>query len=80
MLITFLDAIDIPHDGKGGIDSDIPKDLDPVKAVAGVAALLEKHPAESAAVYLHIFQLQQPGGWPSLSEAMAAEPRLKLGA
>jgi hypothetical protein len=51
-----------------------------VKTVAGVAALLEKHPAESAAVYLHIFQLQQPGGWPSLSEAMAAEPRLKLGA
>jgi len=79
MLVTFLDALDIPHDGNGGIDGDIPKDLDPTKARAAVAALLEKHPAENAAVYLHIFQLQQAGGWPSLADAIAAEPRIKLG-
>jgi hypothetical protein len=80
MLVTFLDALDIPHDGSGGIDGDIPKDFDPVKARAAVASLLEKHPAENAAVYLHIFQLQQAGGWPALTEAIAAEPRIKLGA
>jgi len=80
MLVTFLDALDIPHDGSGGIDGDIPKDFDPAKARAAVASLLEKHPAEHAAVYLHIFQLQQAGGWPALTEAIAAEPSIKLGA
>jgi len=80
MLVTFLDALEIPHDGNGGIDGEIPKDLDPSKAKAAVATLLEKHPSEKASVYLHIFQLQQPGGWPSLAEAIAAEPRIKLGA
>jgi hypothetical protein len=80
MLVTFLDALDIPHDGKGGIDGEIPKDFDPGKAKAAVAAALDKHPAEKVAVYLNIFQLQQAGGWASLAEAIAAEPKIKLGA
>lgn len=80
MLVTFLDALGVPHDGSGGIDGEIPKDFEPAKAKAAVTALLEKHPADKAAVYLHIFQLQQAGGWPAISDAMAAEPRLKLGA
>lgn len=80
MLVTFLDALDVPHDGQGGIDGEIPKDFDAAKAKAAVAALVDAHPPEKAAVYLQIFQLQQPGGWPALAEAMAAEPRLKLGA
>lgn len=80
MLVTFLDALDIPHDGNGGIDGDIPKDFNPIKTKAAVTTLFDKHPAEKASLYLQIFQLQQAGGWPSLAEAMAAEPRLKLGA
>jgi hypothetical protein len=79
MLVTFLDALEVPHDGNGGIDGDIPKDFDPAKARAAVAALLEKHPAEKAAVYLNIFQLQQAGGWPAITEAVTAHPNLKLG-
>jgi hypothetical protein len=80
MLVTFLDALEVPHDGSGGIDGEIPKDFEPAKARAGVAALVDKHPAEKAAVYLQVFQLQQAGGWPAIAEAIAAEPRLKLGA
>ncbi len=80
MLVDFLDALEIPHDGTGGIDGDIPKDFDAAKARAAVQSLLEKHPAEKAAVYLQVFQNQQAGGWPSLADAMAADPRLKLGA
>jgi hypothetical protein len=80
MLVTFLDALEVPHDGSGGIDGEIPKDFDPAKAKAAVAALIEKHPPEKAAIYLQVFQLQQAGGWPAIAEAMAAEPRLKLGA
>lgn len=80
MLVTFLDAMGIPHDGQGGIDGEIPKDFDPAKVRSAVTTLLDQHPAEKASVYLHIFQLQQPGGWPSLTAAMEAEPRIKLGA
>jgi len=80
MLASFLDGLGIPHDGNGGIDGEIPKDLDAAKTQAAVGTLLQDHDAEKAAVYLHIFQLQQPGGWPALTEAIAAEPRLHLGA
>jgi hypothetical protein len=80
LLVDFLNALEIPHDGKGGIDGDIPGDFDAAKAKAAVHSLLEKHPAEKAAVYLQIFQHQQPGGWPSLAAAIDEEPRLKLGA
>lgn len=80
MLVAFLDSLGIPHDGQGGIDSDIPKDIDAAKVKPAVQALLEKFPAENVAVYLHIFQLQQPGGWPAIAEALAGEPKLTLGA
>lgn len=80
MLSSFLDAIGVAHDGKGGIDGDIPAELDPAKVKAGAAALLEKFPAGEVAVYLNLFQLQQIGGWPQIAETIEAEPRLKIGA
>ena len=80
MLSTFLDAIGIPHDGKGGVDGDIPPTLDPAKVRAGADALLAKFPAEECSVYLNLFQLQQPDGWQAITDVLAAEPRLKLGA
>ncbi len=61
MLSTFLDALGVSHDGKGGIDGDIPKELDAAKVGAGAAALMEKFPTGEVAVYLNLFQLQQPG-------------------
>jgi hypothetical protein len=79
MLRTFLDAVGIPHDGKGGVDGDLPSTLDADKVKAGAAALLEKYPASEVAVYLNLFQLQQPGGWPQIDEVIAADPRLKIG-
>ena len=79
MLVQFLDALEIPHDGKGGVDGDIPTDFEAAKLQASVSGLLETFPAETVAVYLHIFQLQQPGGWPSLTSILAEEPRLALG-
>jgi hypothetical protein len=79
MLATFLNALGVPHDGKGAVDGDIPAKLDPVKVKAAVAALAAEYPPEEAAVYLHLFQLQQPGGWPEVLEAMAENPAVKLG-
>lgn len=76
MLISFLDTLGVAHDGNGGVEGDVPTTFDPEKVKAGAAALLEKHPAEEVAIYLNLFQLQQPGGWPELQAVIDADPRL----
>lgn len=76
MLVTFLDAIGVPHDGKGGVEGELPAQLDPEKVKAGAAALLAAHPAEEVAIYLNLFQLQQLGGWPELQAVIDADPKL----
>jgi hypothetical protein len=77
MLISFLDGVGIPHDGKGEI-TELPGEIADDKAEAAVAALLAAHPAKHVAVYLTMFQSQRPGGWPSLTKAIEAHPELKL--
>jgi hypothetical protein len=79
MLSTFLDAVGVSHDGKGGIDGEIPAVLDPDKVKAGAATLLEKFPAGEVAVYLNLFQLQQAGGWPQIAEVIETDARLQIG-
>lgn len=71
MLATFLDAIEVKHDGKGGVEGDVPKTLDGSKVAVGVKNMLAQHPAEEVAVYLHMFQMQQPGGWPEIAASLA---------
>jgi hypothetical protein len=78
MLSTFLDAVGVKHDGKGGVDGDIPNTFDPAKVKAGADALLEKFPAGEVAVYLNLFQLQQAGGWKEIADLIAADPRLQI--
>lgn len=68
MLVSFLDAMKIEHDGEGAVE-DLPDSLDPETLTRAVDALLESHPAEVVGVYLETFQLQRPGGW----EELAAE-------
>lgn len=77
MLITFLDAAGIVHDGKGEV-SDLPEEISDEKAEASVTALLAAYPAKEVALYLHMFQEQRPEGWPSLTKAIEAHPELKL--
>jgi HEAT repeat protein len=78
MLVAFLDALGIAHDGKGVVE-EIPPDLDAAKVQEAAAGLLEKFPADHVAIYLHIFQLQQRGGWAAIASVLESEPRLKLG-
>ena len=80
MLSIFLDAVGVKHDGKGGVDGDIPKTLDPAKVRAGADALLAKFPAGEVGVYLNLFQLQQPNGWQEITDLIAADARLQIGA
>ena len=77
MLTPFLDAVGIAHDGKGQVE-DLPEEIAEDKAAAGVQALLAAYPPKQAALYLHMFQLQKPGGWEGLSKAIAACPEVQL--
>lgn len=77
MLITFLDAAQIAHDGKGEV-AELPEVIEDDKAEAAVTALLAAYPAKQVALYLHMFQEQRPGGWNSLTKAIEARPDLKL--
>jgi hypothetical protein len=76
MLGCFLDAVGIPH--KEGEVENLPEEIPAEKAKAGVAALLKEYPADKVAVYLTLFQDQRPGGWSTLTDAIAAEPSLQL--
>ncbi len=77
MLTTFLDAVGIPHDGKGQVE-DLPEEIAEDKAGAGIEALLAAYPPKQAALYLHMFQLQKPDGWEGLTKAIAARPDAQL--
>lgn len=79
MLTTFLDAVGIPHDGKGQVE-ELPEEITEEKAKEGIAALLAAFPAPQVALYLAMFQLQRPEGFPGLTAAIAANDAVKIGA
>lgn len=78
MLVTFCDALEIPHDGKGQVEGDLPETLDPDKLKSAIDALLEKEEPALVSLYLHTFNIQTPEGWSSLAEALENDERLKL--
>ena len=78
LLITFCDALEIPHDGNGQVEGELPNSLDSEKLKVGVDALLEKNDPALVSLYLHTFNLQTPAGWEELSEILSSDERLKL--
>ncbi|MCB1098568.1 MAG: hypothetical protein KDN22_23550 [Verrucomicrobiae bacterium] len=78
MLVAFLDKQEIEHDGTGAVD-ELPKTLDPEKLKAAIDTLLGKYSAEEVTLYLHMFQLQEEGGWPELAAELEKDDRLQLG-
>ena len=77
MLITFLDAIGVEHDGKGQVEN-LPEEIAEDKASAGLSALLAAYPAKQVALYLHMFQQQRPGGWEGLAKAITVNGGVSL--
>ena len=77
MLGTFLDAIGVEHEN-GEVKTELPETIEAAKAKAGIEALLKDHPAKHVALYMAIFQMQKAGGWPGITEAIAAHPELVL--
>ncbi|CAN5898958.1 hypothetical protein BH11VER1_BH11VER1_29510 [soil metagenome] len=78
MLVAFLDAAGIKHDGEGQVD-DLPEVLTKEQVDAGIDAMLKDHPAEHIAIYFRLFQLQRPEGWPAIAEALEKRSELNLG-
>ena len=77
MLVTFLDATGIKHDGSAQVD-DLPDELDAKKVKAGIDAMLKDHPGEQVAVSLNLFQRQKEGGWPAVTDELEKRDELKL--
>ncbi len=78
MLAKFCDVIGIEHDGKGSVTGDLPKELDATKLDEAVDILTAAFDPKIVSLYLHVFNLQTPGGWDSLTAKLAADPRLAL--
>jgi hypothetical protein len=78
LICQFLDALEIPHDGKGFVDQ-LPPEPSNEKLKAVVDQLLESHRPEIVAVYLNLFQAMDDAGWKGLGEILTANSRLKIG-
>lgn len=77
LLVGFLDALEIKHDGKGGIEETPPAPTAEALSAA-VEGLLAKHPPELVTAYLHTFHAADPEAWPPLTELLANDARFAL--
>jgi hypothetical protein len=78
LICGFLDALEIPHDGKGFVDQ-LPAEPSSEKLDTAVRQLLEHHRPEIVTIYLHVFQTMDDASWKGLEKILAADPRLRLG-
>jgi hypothetical protein len=75
MLITFLDAMEITHDGEGSVEDELPEQLDPVKLKTALDTLFDKFGEDEVRLYLTLFQGQMADGWEELTQLMASDSR-----
>jgi len=78
MLGMFCDGLGIPHDGKGSVVGDLPKQLDSGRLNETIDKLVDLFDPKLFTLYLHCFNMQVPGGWPELTEKLASDDRLVL--
>ena len=76
VLADFLDAFNIPHEK--GVVEDLPEAVDDAALATAIDKLLEKHPPELAAVYLHAFNDMNDAKWQNLDARLRDDARLKL--
>jgi hypothetical protein len=78
VLTDFLNALAIKHDN--GVVEDLPKTVDDAALSSAIDTVLQKHPREVAAVYLHAFTDMNEAIWPNLDSRLQDDPRLALAA
>jgi hypothetical protein len=77
MLLTFLDALGVSHDGEG-LFEELPAEPPREKVLAAVENLLANSPAWVVSVYLRLFVQMDESAWVVLREVIESDPRLKL--
>ncbi|MEP2777628.1 MAG: hypothetical protein ABJQ29_07755 [Luteolibacter sp.] len=78
MLGMFCDGLGIEHDGKGSVTGELPKELDKEKLDATVDKLVDVFDPKIFTLYLHCFNMQQLGGYPTVTAKLESDDRLKL--
>ena len=78
MLGLFCDGLGIEHDGKGSVVGELPKELDKDKLDETVDKLVDVFDPKIFTLYLHCFNMQVAGGYPTLSEKIESDDRLTL--
>ena len=78
VVCDFLDALSIPHNGKGVID-EVPAQPSEKALASAVEALLSKHNPAAVFVYLHLFAGSAQGNWPALDGILASNEALQTG-
>lgn len=78
LLIDFCDAMEIPHNGEGTVEGDLPEELDGEKFKATLDTLLEKYNPKLVTLYLQVFNLQTPSGWAVVADALESDERLGM--
>jgi hypothetical protein len=76
VLTDFLNALGIKHEN--GVVEDLPASVDDAALSSALDVVLQKHPPEVAAVYLHAFDDMNEASWPNLEARLRDDPRLKL--
>lgn len=79
MLIDFLNATGIPHDGHGCAETFPATPPAAATIRRAVADLLQRHPKDSAIVYLHAFNGMPDTRWPELDSMLQQDPALQFG-
>jgi hypothetical protein len=77
MVCQFLDSLGVPHNGSGLLDS-LPADPGSDRLRAAIDQILQNHPPQAAAAYLHLFAEMDIADWPSLREILNQDSRLCL--
>jgi len=80
MLVEFCDGMDIEHNGEGSVEGALPAQIDAGRLKSTTDALFEKYDPRIVFLYLHVFNLQTPGGWPELTALLDSDPRLQAAA
>ena len=78
LLAMFCDGMGIPHDGKGSVVGDLPKNLDAERLNTTIDRLVDIFDPKLLTLYLHCFNMQVASGWPVLSAKIESDERLVL--
>lgn len=77
MVCQFLDDLDIPHNGRGLLDT-LPAEPSREKLTAAIDRLFANHSAAAVVAYLQLFVEMDIADWPGLKDILQTDSRLCL--